>query len=603
MPDRLVRFRLKGGKKRVGWLVAMFLLGTFCLTLGGTSEAVAATPLFLNGFYAINSDSEINQVQNLSSVSLGWARIIRDNQGQIRFCTSGKYQGPGDEFPEYGVPANVSEVARQLKQTKALKYLSVFCMDGKPGDQSNIPLEMLSLSDGQLVAQVINPLVDFLDHNPAGISFAGVVIDAEGLREWAPYQTWIKQRFNRFLDLLDERLGNRELLVCLTPERTYNPSSGYDFVHIGKRADTIILMAHDYDHYTPGNSRPDIPATAPYYLVQEAIEKTISAGIPREKILLAIALHGIQWTRSNGQWVPELSRPTLNKIERIASGQEGPVVRYLSGADRYLANYWWGGKLYEYRTGYLKIQHWQKGKLAESEFYFEIEQSLAEKIELARSSKLKGISIWRLGIGNPETWKVITTYCTAPCKFFDLGTHWARPEVEYLEARGLIKGVSARQFNPEGKMTRAEFSALMAGILHLPDPGGNPVAQFKDVKKSDWYYRAVNQAVGAGLLEGKSANRFYPQDLITREEAAVLAVRALKYRQIKLAANTGKTVFSDAWSISWWANADVQLAVNQGIITGYPNGNKKLFKPQGKISRAEGTVMIKRIFDRIEKET
>jgi hypothetical protein len=558
----------------------------------------ASDSLFLNGFYAINSRSESDVVDNLSSVSVGWARVAKDAQGKIRFATEGQKLGPADEYPEYGIPATVGEEARKLKQSSARKYLSVFCADANPKDELSVPLELLSLSDQQLQEQVINPLVSFLTKNPAGINFQGVVIDFEGLREETPGSWATKNRFNRFLDLLKQRLGERELLVCLTPNNVYNYCDGYDYVHIGQVADTVILMAHDYYHATPGNPRPDIAATAPYYQVEDAVKKMINAGVPREKLLLAIALNGIQWIPKAGGNL-EVALPTLSRIEATLAGINGPVVECTPNEHRYLSTYEWGGQTYDYRTGYTKIKRWQDGKLIESEIYYETARSLAEKVDLARSQQLKGISVWRLGLGNQEAWDALITFCASSTGFYDLRNHWSRSEVEYLVSRGIVHGVSARFFNPEGQMTRAEFATIISLALGLKEPAQS--IKFKDVQQGDWFYQSVSRAASAGLVSGKTPNQFCPYDRITREEAAVLVMRALHYQGVPVSGNR-VLVFADADEIARWAINEVQNATAAGIISGYGQGKDRLFKPKGNITRAEGAVMINRMLGLVEQE-
>jgi hypothetical protein len=68
-------------------------------------------------FTPLTAGRESDVVDNLSSVSVGWARVAKDAQGKIRFATEGQKLGPADEYPEYGIPATVGEEARKLKQS------------------------------------------------------------------------------------------------------------------------------------------------------------------------------------------------------------------------------------------------------------------------------------------------------------------------------------------------------------------------------------------------------------------------------------------------------------------------------------------------------
>lgn len=51
---------------------------------------------------------------------------------------------------------------------------------------------------------------------------------------------------------------------------------------------------------------------------------------------------------------------------------------------------------------------------------------------------------------------------------------------------------------------------------------------FKDVKESDWFYKAVKDCVFGGLMKGRTEDTFAPQEPLTRAEAAQLIVNMLK---------------------------------------------------------------------------
>ncbi|WP_054671071.1 S-layer homology domain-containing protein [Calditerricola satsumensis] len=47
--------------------------------------------------------------------------------------------------------------------------------------------------------------------------------------------------------------------------------------------------------------------------------------------------------------------------------------------------------------------------------------------------------------------------------------HWAKDAIEYLAIKGILKGRNENFFEPEGKITRAEFAAVLVRILpNLP---------------------------------------------------------------------------------------------------------------------------------------
>lgn len=148
-------------------------------------------------------------------------------------------------------------------------------------------------------------------------------------------------------------------------------------------------------------------------------------------------------------------------------------------------------------------------------------------------------------------------------------------------------------------MTRAEFATIISLALGLKEPAQS--IKFKDVQQGDWFYQSVSRAASAGLVSGKTPNQFCPYDRITREEAAVLVMRALHYQGVPVSGNR-VLVFADADEIARWAINEVQNATAAGIISGYGQGKDRLFKPKGNITRAEGAVMINRMLGLVEQE-
>jgi len=101
--------------------------------------------------------------------------------------------------------------------------------------------------------------------------------------------------------------------------------------------------------------------------------------------------------------------------------------------------------------------------------------------------------------------------------------------------------------------------------------------------------------VKAKLVEGFSDNSFKPNAPITREQMAVMVSRAISAAGEKVevsSSNAALSVFKDQASISSWAKSAVSQAVEAQIITGVTD---KTFVPAANASRAQATVMLKRL--------
>lgn len=176
--------------------------------------------------------------------------------------------------------------------------------------------------------------------------------------------------------------------------------------------------------------------------------------------------------------------------------------------------------------------------------------------------------------------------------FEDITQHWAKNEIEIMAARYIIKGVSDKNFMPQANVTRAQFAAFLSRALKLEKQSDQNA--FEDVQSSDWYANEVAKAAEAGLILGADG-RFRPNDNITREEMALMIVRAYHY-------GGGKTdslpelTFRERMAVSPWALNGVREAVGLGIIQGRPDGT---FGPNELATRAEAAKVLKSLLDKL----
>ena len=193
------------------------------------------------------------------------------------------------------------------------------------------------------------------------------------------------------------------------------------------------------------------------------------------------------------------------------------------------------------------------------------------------------------GAGNPIGIATADNNQTAQVRFADTVGHWAQKDIEEMAERGIVSGVTENTFEPDRAITRAEFATLLVKALNL---SSGVSAEFSDVFQSEWYYHSVNAAANAGLIAGYDS-LFRPNDLITREEMAVILEKASSY----LEKNAGRgriERFSDQASISDWAYDSVDAATTAGLISGMPDGT---FAPKENATRAQAVSVIKRLLD------
>lgn len=165
-------------------------------------------------------------------------------------------------------------------------------------------------------------------------------------------------------------------------------------------------------------------------------------------------------------------------------------------------------------------------------------------------------------------------------------THWASAVIKDLVAKQIISGATDTTFNPEGNVTRAEFTKLLVQALKLSATGDN---SFTDVDSNDWFANYVSIALKAGIVSGKSETIFAPNAQITREEMVTMMMRA--YAILKSEPQTGHAAveFTDASEVSTWATEYVQAAAKLLFIQGRAEGK---FVPKGMSTRAEAAQVI-----------
>ena len=209
----------------------------------------------------------------------------------------------------------------------------------------------------------------------------------------------------------------------------------------------------------------------------------------------------------------------------------------------------------------------------------------------------------------------VTTVMAA--SFTDTRGHWAESIIDELADKGIVSGISADKFNPDGTVTRAEFYRMAfgaAGIDTVPYREGECL----NIKESAWYADTVQGALDRGLIpeamiedysvevvtgeDGSKAvygGTFDAEQAITREEMAYVAQAAYQYGLGEGALDVLPTPedleFTDTPSISTWAVKAVQHAYANGLVTGMGDGT---FGPHSTATRAQAATIIKNMIDR-----
>ena len=191
---------------------------------------------------------------------------------------------------------------------------------------------------------------------------------------------------------------------------------------------------------------------------------------------------------------------------------------------------------------------------------------------------------------------IYNTYTTAPTgtafPFTDVAEScWSYSYIKEMYDAGVINGMTATTYEPEGKLTRAQFVKLLACSLEEAETlktyeGQHP---FTD-SEGHWAETYIAWAKDKGIVEGVSATEFDPEAPITREQMATIFGRYALKQGIELPkSDNAAGSFPDADKISEYAREFVELMRIAGILNGYEDGT---FRPQGNATRAEAAKLF-----------
>jgi len=172
-------------------------------------------------------------------------------------------------------------------------------------------------------------------------------------------------------------------------------------------------------------------------------------------------------------------------------------------------------------------------------------------------------------------------------KFLDVSPNdWFYKGVQAMNASGLLTGTNDTHFDPNASMTRGTVVTLLYKFTGEPSVAGfrNP---FPDVTAGQYYTNAVIWAATNGIVTGHDTGLFAPQDLMTREQFAVVL-----FRYQNALGNTAMDVlmdrtYSDFSQVSAYAQSAVNKTTMQGVFRDWPLDAQNRFQPKANVTRAE----------------
>ncbi len=165
----------------------------------------------------------------------------------------------------------------------------------------------------------------------------------------------------------------------------------------------------------------------------------------------------------------------------------------------------------------------------------------------------------------------------------------------YYYHRAYVKGYPDNYFYPDNNITRAEAAAIFARLQASYDESllVNTESGFRDVDANAWYAKYIVALEELGLVEGYLGGEFRPNDAITRAELTALIMRYYTYSGGEKI--SGSDISYPDVGLLHWARSYIRKATQAGFVEGYPDGT---FRPDRPVTRAEAVAMFNRMLGR-----
>lgn len=148
---------------------------------------------------------------------------------------------------------------------------------------------------------------------------------------------------------------------------------------------------------------------------------------------------------------------------------------------------------------------------------------------------------------------------------------WFASAVQYVTSNSLMNGTSTTAFSPSATMSRGMLMTVLARYAGESTDGGTV-----------WYEKGMNWAKNKGISDGSAPNRN-----ITREQLAAMLYRYAGEPD----GAADMSAYTDAGSVSAYAEKAVQWCVKNGILTGKTSST---LAPKATATRAECAAMLQR---------
>lgn len=183
----------------------------------------------------------------------------------------------------------------------------------------------------------------------------------------------------------------------------------------------------------------------------------------------------------------------------------------------------------------------------------------------------------------------------AQTPFTDVAGHWAAEDIEAVYQKGLMQGVTNKQFNPESYITRAELAVCLDRLFKFEEVDQTSPL-YNDLSADHWYSDAAIKCGLNGIIDAVDG-KFQADQPVNRIEVGRAIEKSLAAKNLGLITTMMWPVFEDTIDIPTEDQNVICFVVNAGIM----RGNGDYFRPYDDITRAEFATILNRAAQTLER--
>ncbi len=164
---------------------------------------------------------------------------------------------------------------------------------------------------------------------------------------------------------------------------------------------------------------------------------------------------------------------------------------------------------------------------------------------------------------------------------------WAKESIDIANSVGIT--YKTQPYYYHNNITREEFCEMIYNLVVLVSPN---IEYFIPDSFTDTKNEKVLKLNSLGIINGKTATEFAPNDYLTREEAATIIIRMVN-KIVPMAATEMWFEYDDINEVSEWASDSIQTISNLGFMNGVGNNR---FAPKDTYTTEQAIATLVRVF-------